>query len=378
MTMLTKVKRSFRASQCKPQLLEWLNPGRIPAGKLMLIDGDPNLGKSLVTLDIAARLTTGRPLFDGPHWRQPASVVLVGSEDGIQDTVLPRLTAAGADLDRVTFFTGKSVNGGSDCPPVFPDDCDLLLEILHETNAVMAVIDPLMAYLRAVNGPAIRDALDGLSKVADKTRAVIPMVRHLNKGGRGQQAIFRGKGSIDIIGAARIGFLVGPHPTDEDVRLFACNKLNLGTPPPTLGFRIVPNKDGVPVVSWMGEMDISANDITLAPVRVDGQAVRNARDFLAKLLRRGTISAEEAKRRCLEAGISRRTLDRAKRELPIDSVLTNTDTGQRWYWTLTTKDGDALSAPERRKRAIAEAQRQSDEHMARLCEQYGGEVASSQ
>src|SRR5262249_38083782 len=153
--------------------------------------------------------------------------VLVGTEDGIRDTVRPRLEAAGADLDRVVALTGKSVDGGSDCPPIFPEDCDLLRETLEETEARMVLIDPLRAFLGGGSGQAIARGLDRIGRVAEHTRANVTLVRHLNKGGRGQQAIYRGNHSIHIIGAARTAFLVGPHPTDEGVRVLACTKNNL-------------------------------------------------------------------------------------------------------------------------------------------------------
>src|SRR5919201_1751764 len=110
------------------QAIDWLWPGRLPAAKLMLIDGDPSQGKSLLTLDLASRLTTARPLPDGYTPPEPLSVVLVGSEDGVRDTVLPRLKAAGADLRRVHCFAGRArdtVWGGL---PTFPEDCHLLHE----------------------------------------------------------------------------------------------------------------------------------------------------------------------------------------------------------------------------------------------------------
>src|SRR5260370_12717067 len=146
-----KQKLVVRMSDCAPQAIEWLWPGRVAAGKVTLVDGDPSLGKSLLTLDLAARLTTGRPLPDAPALPGAVSVVLVGNEDGLRDTVLPRLRGAGADRSRVHSFAGQSQDGAGCCPPLFPDDCELLSETVRETEARLIIIDPLLATLGTGN-----------------------------------------------------------------------------------------------------------------------------------------------------------------------------------------------------------------------------------
>src|SRR5712692_1582747 len=106
-----KEKLVLCLNDLEEQTLLWLWPGRLLAGKLTLIDGDPSQGKSLMTLDLASRLTTAVALPDGFRPPQPSAVVLVGSEDGMRDTVLPRLRAAGADLCRVHAFAGRARGG---------------------------------------------------------------------------------------------------------------------------------------------------------------------------------------------------------------------------------------------------------------------------
>src|SRR5262249_20357670 len=115
-----KEKLVWCLDNLEEQPIDWLWPGRLPAAKLTLIDGDPSQGKSLLTLDLASRLTTARPFPDGFAPPQPSSVVLVGSEDGIRDTVLPRLRAAGADLRRVHVFAGRACAGAWSGLPTFP------------------------------------------------------------------------------------------------------------------------------------------------------------------------------------------------------------------------------------------------------------------
>src|SRR5262245_60333810 len=118
-----------------PRPVDWLWPHILPAGKLTLIDGDPSQGKSLMTLDLAARLTTARALPDGYQPPEPCGVVLVGAEDNLEDTVLPRLLAAGADPRRVHAFRGPRCHGRCQRPPVFPGDCDLLGRVGRDTGS---------------------------------------------------------------------------------------------------------------------------------------------------------------------------------------------------------------------------------------------------
>jgi hypothetical protein len=372
-------KRVVRLSDCAPEAVEWLWPGRIAAAKVTLLDGDPSQGKSLLTLDLAARLTTARPLPDGPTLPAALSVVLVGTEDGLRDTVLPRLRAAGADLNRVHAFIGYAPNGAGNFPPQFPDDCDLLSDTLRETGARLVVIDPLAAVLGdaagTLSGPLIRRALGPLGRVAEETRAAMILVRHLTKAGRSQRALYRGGGSIAIIGAARTAFLVGAHPEDDDLHVLACTKNILAEPPPALGFRIAANDGGEPVLTWTGAVDVGADELVLAPGRPHGEALRQACAFLKELLASGPCGADEAFRRGREAGFSKRTLERAKGELRVASDLSVTDKVKHWSWTLPPAEEpeDPLTWAEQQQRAVDKAQKENDALMARLREKYGND-----
>jgi hypothetical protein len=364
-----KEKRLLQFSEFEPEPIEWLWPGRLAAAKATLIDGDPSLGKSLMTLDLAARLTTARPLPDGFTPPGPLSAVLVGSEDDLRDTVLPRLQAAGADVTRVHTFVGRSHDGHWDRQPTFPDDCDLLQEAVEETGARLVVIDPLTAFLGAavgsLSGPHIRRALAPLARVAAATRAALVYVRHLNKGGRGQRAIYRGTGSIAIIGAARTAFLVGHAPNEDDLRVLACTKNNLAEPPPSLGFRIEHAAPGQPIITWTGTVDVSADDLVLAAGTQYGAAMPQAKEFLEGLLRDGPCPQEEVVRAAREAGIAWRTLERAKGELGVVSNKQHTDGRHRWHWSLPLDaDGPCETWAERHARELEKAQEQSDRFWA--------------
>jgi len=176
--------------------------------------------------------------------------------------------------------------------------------------------------------------LGPLAQVAQATRAAMIPVRHLNKGGQGQRALYRGSGSIAISGAARSAFLVGRSPADDDLCVLACTKTNLAVPPPSLGFRIPRNAEGQAIVVWTGAVDISADELVLTRRTPHGQVLDQAKDFLLQLLKGGSCSSEEAHRMAHEAGITTRTLRRAREELGLRSELKCTDDGRQWVWSL--------------------------------------------
>src|SRR5262245_58757397 len=100
---------THRLDELQPETVRWLWPGYVPLGKMTLLDGDPGLGKSLLSLDLAARVTTGRSWPDGSAGAAPGNVLLVNCEDGLRDTVLPRLRALGGDLRRAVAYQGYTL-----------------------------------------------------------------------------------------------------------------------------------------------------------------------------------------------------------------------------------------------------------------------------
>ena len=199
--------------------VRWLWPGRIPLGKLTLLDGDPGLGKSALLLDLAARITRAHPLPDGsrPDFDGPAGVVILSAEDGLADTIRPRLQAAGADLDRVIALRGVW-NGAHLRWVRLPRDTKEIALAVRDVRARLVVIDPLMAYLdpkvNAYREQSIRAVLGLLATTAERLDLALVIVRHLTKGADGNP-LYRGGGSIGVIGAARSGLVVG---ADRDAR----------------------------------------------------------------------------------------------------------------------------------------------------------------
>jgi hypothetical protein len=336
--MSEEQKLVLRLSDVPPAAVSWLWPSLLAGGKLHLIDGDPSLGKSLVSLDLAARFTTARELPDGYRPSKPLGVILLGSEDGVQDTLVPRLQAAGAELRRVHIFRGHlNKEGVLHRLPTFPDDCRLLRETIEETRARLVVIDPLMAFLSAgycsINDQMVRQALTPLAAVAEETGAAVLLIRHLNKGGGGQKAIYRGSGSIGIVAASRIAFLAGRDPEEADLRVLACTKNNLAPYPPSLAYRIATDDKGRPVVRWQGPIDLTADDLVTAPAQKPGEALQRAIDFLRETLVKGGW-AEVVVRKARGLGIADRTLERAKVKLGALCKQIRVEGKNAWWWYL--------------------------------------------
>ncbi len=208
-------------SDVKPERVSWLWPGRLPLGKLTVLDGDPGKGKSTLSLDLSARLTRGDIMPDGSGGGFPAGVVILSGEDGLADTIVPRLIAAGADLSRVVALAScPDSEGDGEHPPVLPDDLPTIRAAIARVGAKLAIIDPLMAYLsdgtNSHKDQDIRRVLFRVAALAEETGAAVLVVRHLNKA-TGGVALYRGGGSIGIIGAARSGLLVAADPDDENL-----------------------------------------------------------------------------------------------------------------------------------------------------------------
>jgi hypothetical protein len=255
-----------RTSEVTPTHVRWLWPGWAPRGKLIDLTGDPGTGKSTMCNDLAARLTTGRPMPDQTDSSiGPASVLFLSGEDDLEDTIVWRLMAAGADLDRI-YHIQTAMDGGEETPVVLPRDVDALAEGIERTGSVMVVIDVLNEYLDAkvdnYRDADVRRALARLRKVARDTDSSIVMLRHLRK--EAGKAIYRGGGSIGIVGAARAGWTVAHHIEDPSLRVIASTKMNLTVEPVPLAFKLLP-APGMEVarVDWRGPVEGMTAEILL-------------------------------------------------------------------------------------------------------------------
>jgi hypothetical protein len=303
--------------------VEWLWRGYLPAGAVTVFDGDPGRGKSTLAIDLAARVSNGWPMPPEPGGTrvcEPAGVLLLTAEDDGNRTVKPRLEAAGADVDRVAIIDGVDFGDG-DRPLSLPEDLGLLASAAEEIDARLLVCDPVSAFLSQrtdTNKDAdVRRAFHELKRFAAGTGLACALVRHLNKLSSEPSAMYRGCGSIAVVAAARAAFVVGQHPDDERQRVLAPVKCNLGPMPPSLAFTVEPHGT-VSRIGWVGPCSLTADQIISRPnPGRPGADIAEAADFLRERLSGGPKPTAEVEKAARKAGVSLRTLDRARRELGV-------------------------------------------------------------
>ena len=325
-----------RLCEVAPEDVRWLWFARIPLGKLTILDGDPGLGKSLITLDIAARVSTGREMPDHtPGLKAPAGVVLVSCEDDLADTIRPRLDVAGSDVARIVHWTSVLTHEGKQLPTIA--HVGALRNAIEREEARLCVIDPLMAHLPpktdAHKDQQIRGSLAPLAELAAETGAAILIVRHLNKT-HGRNVLYRGGGSIGIIGAVRSGLVVAPHPEDETQRVLAQTKSNLSQTVPSMMYSIVA-VDTAARIEWGEATSHTAAMLMAQPTTGEEQsALGEAVEFLRELLGEGPVPVRDVKREARAAGISEITLRRAKDRIGVCSRKEGKPgvDSQKWVW----------------------------------------------
>ncbi len=246
----------------------WLWPGRLPVGHLVMLDGDPGVGKSTLSLDFAARVSTGAPWPDGQPCKQ-GGVLLMTAEEGLAETVVPRLLLAGGDLNHIVVLDHIPGADGVDRLPALPVDVPYIQQIIIQRRIRLLIIDVLASYLggdgalkNAHGDTDVRRALFPIFKMAQTTRSTVLMLRHLNKSDN-KIAMYRGGGSIAIMGQARAGYLAAEDPESYDGRrLFAGIKNNLAPIAPTLAYSLLNDEEsGCAAVQWHGEDPHMASEL---------------------------------------------------------------------------------------------------------------------
>jgi len=336
--------QTIRLSDVDPERVSWLWPGYLPRGKLVILDGDPGVAKSTLCLDLAARVSTGAPMPDGSGGGRAADVLILSAEDGLADTIRPRLDAAGADVRRVHALTEiaelREDQAVVKRPPSLPADLDHLDNVVAEYRVALVVIDVLMAYLGGAvdshRDQDVRGVLHRLAAIAERRAAVVVLIRHLSKSG-GAHAMYRGGGSIGIIGAARAAFLAALDPDDDSGlrRVLAPVKMNLAPMPAALAYILVSDPERhCAAVEWTGASEHRAGDLLRDRGDEDERSERGeAADWLAGYLEEnGPSRAADIKKAARADGIAERTLHRARVKLGVTAKRAGF--GQPGIWSL--------------------------------------------
>ena len=332
-----------KLSEVTPERVQWLWPGWLPIGKVVILDGDPSVGKSTLTADWAARVSTGTPWPDGSECLE-GDVLLLSAEDGLADTIRPRLDAAGGDPSRIHALESVSYEAqdGSTRARAFNlSDVTALERTVSEHRPRLVLIDVLMAYLPGQvdshKDQDVRTVLGELARIADRYGCCIVALRHMNKSG-GSKAMYRGAGSIGIVGAARVGMLAGHDPTDEtgERRVLAVFKSNLAAIPGALTYRLADAPEhGCARIEWTGSSTLKADGL-LAAQAEDADELREIDAWLLDYLER---SGGEAKARDVindgkTAGFTEDAIKRARRRLRIRTERNGFGKGSVVAWSI--------------------------------------------
>ena len=348
-----------RLADVQPARVQWLWPGRFALGKLSLLVGDPGLGKSFLTLDMAARVSQGMAWPDSPSEPSPAGgVVLVSAEDDLGDTIRPRLDAAGADVERINALESVTRGQGNDVPFSLPVDLPALERAIEQTPGCrLVIIDPITSFLAGVDShrnAEVREALRPVSDLAARHGVAVVAVSHLTKSVR-TRAIYRTMGSLAFTAAARAVWCVTKDPADERRRLFLPVKNNLAIDNSGLAYRLVTldeggtpilDSDRIPVVTWeMEPVRLSVDDALMLHRDDKGSgALATAIDWLQRALETndGQLEAGRVKQLAQQEGISDRTLRRARESLGVETK----PSGFRgaWLWTIPEAEVEPLDS----------------------------------
>ena len=302
--------------------VEWLWYPYIPFGKLTIIHGDGGEGKTTLILQLAALLSRGEKLPCDSTEREPIKVIYQTAEDGLGDTIKPRLLAGNADCSQI------KVIDESEATLTMLDE--RIEKAIVETGARALILDPVQAYIGAKvdmnRANEVRAILSQLGQIAGQYRCAIILVGHLNKA-QGNKSNYRGLGSIDFQATARSVLIVGRLKDNPQIRVMVQDKSSLAPEGEPIAFELG-KENGF---RWLGHYDISVDDL-LCGIPKEKKS-EQAENLILEYLSKGKYPQKELVKKAQAIGISKRVLDEAKKALNVQSVKE----GSQWYWQLPEK-----------------------------------------
>jgi Bifunctional DNA primase/polymerase, N-terminal/AAA domain/Primase C terminal 1 (PriCT-1) len=319
---------TVRVSDVQREEVSWLWHHRIPRGKLTIIEGDPGEGKSFLSQAIATAITRGFGLPGDEEQREPETVLIMSAEDGLADTIRPRLEDMGADIGRVVALRGLMDEEGKErCLTLA--DLDVIEKAIVEHRSALVIVDPIIAYVAGKDthkANEVRSLLAPLAALAEKYRNAILAIRHLNKSAT--KAAYRGQGSVDFLPACRSAFLAGEDPENPGQKVLCHIKANLGPKTPSLTYTINEGR-----FLWGEETSITAEQVLAVPIEGDERSkLEEAKGFLEDVLSNGPLPSSEVEKEAKGAGIAQTTLRRAKTALGVKPRKESFGGG--WTWSL--------------------------------------------
>lgn len=296
----------------EPEVIEWLWYPYIPVGKLTMMEGDPGLGKSWLTMALASYISRGKAL---PYQINPekGNVLIMSAEDGIADTIKPRLLTLKANTKNIVAIPE---------PVSFTENgCKAVDEAIKQIKPLLVIMDPLVAYLGGKvdlhKANETREVMARLTRLAEENHVAILLVRHLTKGGK-DKAIYRGIGSIDLTAAVRSVLAIGRNPKDpNDGRVICHIKSNLAPLGKPLAYTL-DSSDKEHPFEFGEEIDVDVNEVLGQSSTNAKGSTESAMEFLENLLNNGeALPSIEIKREAEARGISEKNLKKAKRILKL-------------------------------------------------------------
>lgn len=314
----------IKLSEVQEEEVKWIWYPYIPYGKVTIIQGDPGEGKTTFVLSLIALLTTGTPLPEEETATDPITVLYQTAEDGLGDTIKPRLLSTGADLERVLVIDENEIQ--------LTLSDERLEQAIKETSAKLIVLDPIQAYLGADvdmhRANEIRPIMKRLALLAERTGCAVILIGHMNKMG-GAKSAYRGLGSIDIRAAVRSVLVVGRAKDDSALRIVAHDKSSLAPEGKSIAFELSPETG----FKWKGYCETSVDDLLSGRGSVVNKTTQ-AENLLKDILSENELPFEDVMEQAKEQGISHRTLMTAKKNIGVISVKV----AEKWHWRLANQE----------------------------------------